>query len=113
MKTPNAEHAEVPERKVTHYLLSPESEEGRGKAMFFNARGFSSKQWRMLAIALRAHVRSHNYVQVRRTRWGERYVVDGPLECPDGESANIRSIWNIKPPATHPRLVTAHPLPRT
>ncbi|HZW08639.1 MAG TPA: hypothetical protein VFF69_01935 [Phycisphaerales bacterium] len=41
MHTPNADMAEVPPAKVTRYLLSLESEDGRSKAAFFLSRGFS------------------------------------------------------------------------
>ncbi len=113
MRTPNAEHAEVPDRKVIDYLLALGSEEGHGKAVFFMSRGFTPEAWHELADALREHIRAHDYVEARQTRWGTRYVVDGPLQCPDGGFASVRSIWNIKSPATHPRLVTSYPLPRT
>lgn len=112
MRTPGAEHAEVPERKVTDYLLSLKSEGGQGKAVFFMSLGFDPESWQVLANALKGHVRANDYVEARRTRWGVRYVVEGPLQCPDGGLVNVRSIWNIEPPATHPRLVTSYPLPR-
>jgi hypothetical protein len=113
MLTPNAEQAEVPERKVTEYLLALGSEEGHGKAVFFLSRGFSTEQWEALASALRQHILNNSVASQRSTAWGTRYVVDGPLQCPDGGVAAVRSVWNIKPPAAHPRLVTAHPLPAT
>ncbi len=71
---------------------------------FFMSRGFRPESWHLLSDALREHIQANDYVEVRRTRWGTRYVVDGPLQCPDGGTASVRSIWNIKPPATHPRL---------
>jgi hypothetical protein len=112
MLTPNAEHAEVPGDKVSHYLLSLTSEEGRGKAVFFLSKGFSPDNWSELANALLEHVRSNHQVQHSQTQWGTKYVVEGPLQCPDGSTATIRTVWNIKDPHTHPRLVTAYPLPR-
>jgi len=113
MLTPNADMAEVPPAKVTRYLLSLESEDGRSKAAFFLSRGFHMENWTVLSEALLDHIRSNDYVGLQTTRWGVKYVVDGPLRCPDGGVANVRSVWNIKAPATHPRLVTAHPLPRS
>ena len=79
MRIPNAEHAEVPERKVTDYLLALGSEEGHGKAAFFMSRGFKLESWQLLADALKEHIRANDCVEARRTRWGTRFVVDGPL----------------------------------
>jgi hypothetical protein len=104
--------AEVPPAKATQYLLSLESEDGHSKAVFFLSRGFSREASSVLVEALLSHIRSNDYVTIRTTPWGVKYVVDGPMQCPDAGTANVRSVWNIKPPATHPRLVTAHPLPR-
>jgi hypothetical protein len=112
MQVPHAEQAEVPERKVTEYLLALASEDGHGKAAFFLSRGFALNAWQVFAAELRNHVRTLGYTDSQPTKWGVKYVVDGPLQCPDGGTANVRTIWNITPPAVHPRLITAHPLPR-
>jgi len=112
VRTPNAHKAEIPPAKITHYLLSLGSLHGRGKAIFFQSKGFTLPAWKMLAEALQDHVQTNDYVSVSPTPWGTKYTVEGPLRCPDGSTAHVRSVWNIKPPATHPRLITAHPLRR-
>jgi len=110
MTTPNAREAEVPEDKVVRYLLNLSHEDGRGKAIFFLNRRFSASDWEQLAEALRQHVLTNDAASVEPHTWGTKYVVDGPLMCPDGSTPNVRSVWNIKPPATHPRFVTSYPL---
>jgi len=112
MRTPNAERAEVPAAKVTRYPLSLESEDGRSKAMFFLSCGFTTADWEVFAEALVAHVQTHDFVRSEATQWGGQIHGGWPPAVPGGGYVNIRSVWNIKPPATHPRLVTAHPLPR-
>ena len=110
MKLPKAELATVPEEKVTRYLLNAAHSAGGGKASFFLRFGFSMADWRRLAEALRQHARENEVVEVEETRYGKRYVVDGPLAAPDGTSLNVRSAWYIDAVGDAPRFVTAHPL---
>lgn len=109
---PNAEQAEVPPEKITRYLLDLGSEDGHSKAVFFIGRGFSPALWSILAEALRHQVVSVPVVQELTSEWGTKYIVEGPLHCPDGSIAHVRTVWNIKPPSQNPRLVTAYPAPR-
>lgn len=112
MKLPNAELAEVPERKITHYLLNPAHPAGGSKAVFFLRFGFTAIQWKRLADALLEHARVHEVAAMENSRYGNRYVVDGPLAAPDGTRLNVRSAWFIDTGSEIPRLVTAHPLPK-
>jgi len=57
MYVPDAEHAVIPERKITAYLLSLTHRDGRSKAVFFLRFGFTVAAWHVLADALRHHVR--------------------------------------------------------
>lgn len=112
MKLPNAELATVPERKVTHYLLSPAHPAGGSKALFFLRFGFTIANWQRLAEALLRHARENEVVETEKTLHGTRYVVDGPLTAPDGTRLNVRSAWYINPGGDAPRFVSAHPLPK-
>lgn len=112
MIVPNADRAEVPADKVRLYLLATSSKEGRSKAEFFLSRGFDPLSWWRLSAALLEHVRAHPYRRSQPNPWGLKYTVDGPLPCPDSSVVNVRSIWIILHGTDHPRLVTAHPLPR-
>jgi hypothetical protein len=113
MKLPNAQSANVPERKVTHYLLNPAHPAGGSKAAFFLRFGFTVGGWRRLAEALLQHAREHEVVEAEETPHGKRYVLDGSLTAPDGTRLNVRSAWYINPGGGAPRFVTAHPLPKT
>ena len=112
MKLPNAEHAIVPERKLTLYLLNPAHPAGGSKAPFFLNFGFAVGQWEVLAETLRRHALENEVVASEETPHGTRYTVDGPLISPTGKSLNICSAWFIDPGSDVPRFVTAHPLPR-
>ena len=55
MKLPNVEQAEVPQEKITGYLLSNTHRDGKHKAAFFLSFGFKPKAWQRLTQALRDH----------------------------------------------------------
>jgi hypothetical protein len=100
----------VPEQKITAYLLNPAHPAGGSKAAFFLRFGFTVAGWRRLAEALLRHARENEVIDSEKTRYGERFAVDGPLASPDGTLLNIRSAWYINSGGDAPRFVTAHPL---
>ena len=109
---PNAARAIVSERKLKEYLLSQTHPDGRGKAKFFAAHGFSAEHWQVLAEALKSHAAAHPVAGEEETVFGVRYVVDGKLLAPDGRSPRVRSVWFIDVGSDNPRLVTAYPSPQ-
>jgi hypothetical protein len=110
MNLPNAEHAEIPRQKITEYLLSNTHPYGRHKAAFFTRFGFSGEQWQELAVALLRHAQDNPVAKQESSPFGERYVVDGIIEAPDGRTPMLRSVWFIETGADNPRFVTAYPL---
>jgi hypothetical protein len=106
---PNAVQAVVPEQKIAAYLLSETHPDGRSKARFFLARGFSRSEWETLATALRDHAAQNDVVENVETPFGVRYVVEGPLHSPGGSSPKVRVVWFIDRGADSARLVTAYP----
>lgn len=75
MKIPNHESATVPETKLTKYLLSSTHPDGKHKAAYFTAVGFSAENWQLLQKVLLQHVVDHDVVKVDTTEFGDRYVV--------------------------------------
>ena len=110
MKLPNLEQANVPESKITSYLLNIEHEVGGDKAAFFIHFGFSVDRWDRLAEALVTHATQYEVVKQEETRFGTRYVVEGELETPSGRTPLVRSVWFVPRGAEQPRLTTAYPL---
>lgn len=110
MLVPNAHQAIVPPEKITHYLLSLTSKQGKDKALFFMAFGFSLDHWEVLAEALKTHIMSHEVSSIRETPYGLHYVVEGLLLSPDQRNPSIRSVWKIENTMTEPSFVTAYPL---
>lgn len=107
---PNAARAVVARSKVVDYLLSEAHPDGRGKARFFVAHGFSLADWEALAAALRAHALAHRVISAVERPFGVRYVVEGGLTSPDGRAPGVRTVWFIRPERDVPELVTAYPM---
>ena len=107
---PNRENAQVSRDKLIDYLLSSEHPDGRTKARFFAAFGFSADEWQQFALALATHAQEHVVARVESSPFGVRYVIDGILRAPDGREPMVRTVWFIESDETIPRWVTAYPL---
>lgn len=111
MKLPNWEQAVVAEAKLVRYLLHLESENGKAKAKFFLAFGFTIEAWHVMADALKQHANNHEVAKVEeRPPFGIHYVIEGTLHTPDGRNPAVRVIWIIDEGDIVPRLVSAYPL---
>jgi hypothetical protein len=111
MKLPNLDNALVPKEKLTGYLLSRTHRDGRHKAAFLFAHGFTEDSWADLAEALLKHARDHEVAKEEPSPFGRRFVVEGTMDTPDGRRPNLRSVWFVETGETAPRFVTAYPLP--
>ena len=111
MKLPHAEEAVVPQNKIEQYLLNPGHPIGGSKAGFFRAFGFSRRQWRLLADALREHGRANPVAKTASDEDGTTYLVEGPLETPVGRKPRVRTVWLLETGELAPRFITAYPLP--
>jgi hypothetical protein len=109
MNLPNAETARIDREKITEYLLSSVHPDGRSKAAFFCTFGFQLERWEVLQDALTRHAANNPVTDVVESRYGTRYVVEGPLDTPDGRSPVVRSVWIMEHGTDAPRLVTAYP----
>lgn len=95
MKLLNAEQAEVPQDKITEYLLSTTHSVGKHKAAFFLNFGFTVENWEIMAQSLIKHAIENEVVNER--------------ESPDERNPNVQSVWFIDEGNDSPRLVTAYP----
>ena len=109
-KLPNGEHAIVLLEKITRYLLDLTSKQGKPKAQFFLAFGFTIETWETMATALKQHAITHEIASTRETPYGIHYNVEGELETPDNRNPQVRSVWKIEKGETVPVLVTAYPV---
>lgn len=109
MSLPNAERAVVDTAKVVDYLLNAAHPDNGGKARFFEAIGFSSKEPERLGVALCAVAAAGDVVSELESRHGTKYVVDGQLASPSGKEPAVRTVWIVDRGRDSPRLVTAYP----
>lgn len=112
MKVPNFANAVVPAAKTKDYLLSESHPDGKHKARFFRAVGFSLDDCGTLEQVLLKHVKDHEVAKVEPSRFGTRYVVEGIIEAPDGRLPLLRTVWFIRNEEEVPQFVTAYPLRR-
>ena len=107
-KLPNADKAVIERRKLTDYLLSPTHDTGRFKAEFFHQLGYRAGSWRTLERDLRKLILSSGVTESRRSRWGQKFRVEGPLKGPNGKTTRVLTVWIILRGEAVPRLVTAY-----
>ena len=96
MKLPNRENAVVSAAKIKKYLLSETHPDGKHKAKFFQAFGFSLNDCQALDHAMRQHIADHEVAKIERSFFGTRYVVEGIMMAPDGRSPLIRTVWFVR-----------------
>ena len=110
MLLPNHPAAVIDESKLVDYLLNAAHPDNGGKAAFFAGWGFAPADWRVLERAIRGMISRADVARVVPSPWGVKYVVDGPLASPHGQTPPVRTVWVIAAAATDPRLVTAYPV---
>ena len=109
MKTTNPHLAIVDREKILSYLLNPGHPDNGGKAQFFMSLGFKTENWEILAGELRKLVISADAIKVMESSHGTKYVVDGLINGPIGETSRVRTVWIVDRGSKAPRLVTAYP----
>ncbi|MBC7571069.1 MAG: hypothetical protein H7319_15230 [Spirosoma sp.] len=109
MKLPNCEQAEVPDRKLTAYLLDANHPQNKGKADFYELAGYRKQNTDALKTALLELITLADVTKGIETGFGSRYVIGGRLPCPNGKSYPLRTVWFIPNGETIPKLVTAYP----
>lgn len=107
-KLPNADKAVIEDGKLRDYLLSPTHPRGRFKADFFHELGYSAQNWRTLERDVRKLILSRGVKESRRSRYGQKFSVEGPLKGPNGKTAPVLTVWIILKGESVPRLVTAY-----
>jgi len=112
MRLPNAERGLVDREKIVDYLMNLSHPEGSGKARFFLGLGFGVDNWQALADALLRVAVSGTVAQVVDSVHGSKYIVDGTLSAPSGQTTVVRTVWIREPWEERPRLVTAYPKER-
>ena len=109
MLLPNADRAVVEIRKLRNYCLDPTHDEGKHKARLFAAVGITVKDAGELRDRLLQAVKTNEAQLGRRDTYGQRYIVDFPLDW-RGKQTLIRSGWIVEHGSDTPQLTTCYPL---
>jgi len=94
--------------KLRDYLLDPSHVDGRHKARYFSAFGYSQSNAVAFADALANHARDNDVVRRSASRWGHKYAIECHVETPDRRNPCIVTIW-IDIGNGQARLVTSYP----
>jgi hypothetical protein len=107
---PNGDNAFVDRDKLTEYCLNPEHPRGRNKARVFAASlGITIQHAEFLRQALLVGAQTQPATESELDDYGQRYVVDFPLDGPTGR-AMVRSSWIIRADEDFPRLTSCYVL---
>ena len=110
---PNYEKAEIPRSKIEGYALNPANDEGKHKARVFkSALGFEQSTWELLRQRIVDELPYHEARPEQTSPWGDSYVVDLPVEGPNGNTAEVHTAWLFRPGADFPSLITLYVLPK-
>ena len=108
-RLPNAEKAIVDADKLRNCILSSTHPVGRFKATFFRELGYSAENWGMFERHLREQILFQNVTKVEESRFGRKFIIEGPLAGPAGKTVQIVTVWVILKGENSPRFVTAYP----
>lgn len=108
-KLPNADRAIIDTEKIRDYVLSRSHPVGRFKAAVFGRFGYFAESWEIFERNLRELVLSMDVTKVENSRFGQKFIVEGPLVSPSGETMQIVSVWIILKGENVPRFITVYP----
>jgi hypothetical protein len=105
---PNYDKAELPQNKIESYILNPFHDEGKHKARLFESiLGFKQSDWEELRRRILDELPYNEARLGEAGAWGQKYVVVLPILGLNSNTANVRTVWIIRPTTDHPSFVTA------
>ncbi|MBX2991445.1 MAG: hypothetical protein KF749_09765 [Bacteroidetes bacterium] len=102
----------VEREKLSAYLLSETHSSGSAKARLFKAIGYTIDNQASLRDQLVSLARFGEIVQEQESKFGTKYVIDGAIATPAGQTSYIRTVWIRNRGSNVVRLVTAYPMRR-
>ncbi|GLI52684.1 DUF6883 domain-containing protein [Thermodesulfovibrio yellowstonii] len=109
MKLSNYEKALIDNEKILNYLLSETHPVGKFKAKFFRSLGFNANNADLLKNALLQIACDGTVTKAIDTPFGVKYIIEGFLPTPIGQTVNILTVWIIEKGEKILRFVTAYP----
>jgi hypothetical protein len=96
-------------RKLTHYVLDPNSPRGKHKAVLFRKLlGFTKENYTDLVHQLETKSLQAEATLYSEDEFGKRYTVDVLVEGMEGQQATIRAGWLVPAGTNEAHLVTLY-----
>jgi hypothetical protein len=109
----NYQGAVIPREKLEKYVLDPTHEVGKHKALVFQSvLGFDQSNWEILKQRILDELPYHEAVPSGEGLWGKKFVARLPITGVNGHTAEVETVWIIRPRTDYPGLVTALVLKR-
>lgn len=107
-KLPNVEKAIVDLHKLENYCLDPQHTRGKHKAKVFKSvLGLTKREAVHLKDILLSEIKSNEAYEINSDIFGTRYYADFRIVYKN-KTAEIRSIWIVRPEENIPRLITCY-----
>jgi hypothetical protein len=100
-------HVHPPLHLTSADELGPSSRPVQSRVLM--ALGCSPDDWRRLEADLRSQHLSKDATPEEHTSHGQKYAIYATLVGPSGVSADVVSVWVMRPGEEFPRFVTAYP----
>jgi len=100
----------IEDSKIIEYLLNISHPEGSSKALFLIRHGFNTERPEVLKATLLIHLEENSPVNVKKTKFGAKYILSGKVKAPDGNELMLRSIWMKPSKENILKFVTAYPI---
>lgn len=105
---PSYQYAYIPDTKIRDYVLNPNHEEGKHKALVFHsALGLKQDDFEWLVEEIKKGIRITPAQEMEPGDYGKRYVVDLQV-FREGKSALVRTSWILRGKEDFPRLTSCY-----
>ncbi len=109
MKLPKLFTIQIPDEKISDYLLSKVHKLGSLKAAYFNSYGFTLENRNEFVSAITDLINEFEIINQTENEYGMLYVVDGSIKSPSKKIITLRTIWIVEHHTIIARLVTVYP----
>ncbi len=103
------EDIEIPDNKLSGYLLNRNHSVGGHKARYFESLGFDIHNSGLLKDALIKHLNDATEIDSSENQYGTKIIVKGEILGLNGNYSKIKSVWFIENKENILKFVTAYP----
>ena len=97
----------IAREKLTNFLLRPRDD--HDKSGFLAVAGYGAADTDRLESDLRTHLLPLEAAPAGRTRYGEKFIIRGPLTGPNGRTVQVLSVWMREKATGITKFITLYP----